>query len=46
MDEKLKAKIIEDQKLAYKKKTNKIKKTVIGSIIKEIRNFLKKGIGI
>ncbi len=42
MDEKLKAKIIEDQKLAYKKKTNKIKKTVIGSIIKEIRNFFKK----
>lgn len=42
MDEKLKAKIIEDQKLAYKKKTNKIKKTVVGSIIKEIRNFFKK----
>ncbi len=42
MDEKLKAKIIEEQKLAYKIKTNKIKKTIIGSIIKEIRNFFKK----
>ncbi len=42
MDDKYKNKIIEDQKLAFKIKTNKIKKTIFGSIVKELKNFIRK----
>ncbi len=42
MNEELKKKIIADQKLAFKKKKNKIKKNILRSIIKEIKNFFKK----
>ncbi len=42
MNEEYKKKIIADQKLAFKKKTNKIKKNIFKSIIKEIKNFFKK----
>ena len=42
MNEEYKKKIIADQKLDFKKKTNKIKKNIFKSIIKEIKNFFKK----
>ena len=42
MNEEYKKKIISEQKLAFKKKTNKIQKNVFKSIVKEIKNFFKK----
>ena len=42
MNDEFKKEIIANQKLAYKKKTNKIKKNIFRSIYKEIRNFFKK----
>ena len=42
MNEEYKKKIVSDQKLAFKKKTNKIQKNVFKSIVKEIKNFFKK----
>ena len=44
MNEELK-KILADQKLAFKKKVNKINKNIFRSIVKEIKNFFKKAIG-
>ena len=35
-------KVINNQKLAFKKKANKIKKNIFLSIIKEFKNFFKK----
>ena len=34
--------IINNQKLAYRKKVNKDKKTILSSLVKEIKNFGKK----
>ena len=42
MNEEYKKKIVSDQKLAFKKKTNKIQKNVFKNIVKEIKNFFKK----
>ena len=42
MNEELKKKILADQKLAFKKKVNKINKNIFRSIVKEIKNFFKK----
>ena len=42
MDDEFKKRIIANQKLAFQKKANKIKKNIFRSIYKEINNFFKK----
>ncbi len=42
MDDEFKRDVIANQKLAFKKKTNKIKKNILNSIVKELKNFFKK----
>ena len=42
MDDEFKKDVIANQKLAFKKKTNKIKKNILNSIVKELKNFFKK----